>query len=188
MMPARRSVLAQLLALGAAAAAATSGAAPPPDKRLALRRVVQGHVVYLPTPTWRDKPLVPKVVPAGHGLVLLNFPPRPHRLHGTADPFTTRVEFLRGIRDVADARAHYRLADGIDLEKYEREPGNRPIVPLDLPWGRAFTIDLGRLGWAPGNVYHYCLLAKPWPSALFIGPTDYVAFDLPGMTIERDAG
>jgi hypothetical protein len=184
-MTARRSALFRLLAVGLAPAARGSIAAPADDRDITLDTLVYGHVLHIPVPTWLDKPLVPSVIHLRGEMAMVDFPERPHASRGSFEAATTYIERLRGVRNVEDARAHFRLVHGIDLAEAEKET-SRPLPPPQaLPWGRAYTVDLSRVGWVPGNVYHYCLFSQPARTTLVIGPTHYIKFDLSGLRIER---
>jgi len=169
-------------------AAALARAADPAT--VTLRNTVYSYVLTLPAPTgwWGEQPRVPKVRDLiNHGF--LDFGAIvPRRGRSAPVPYYTFVDHLQGVRTVEDAKAHFRLSQGIDLDEAMREEGvaHRELEERTYPYGRVLIVDLGKLGWAPGNRYYYFFLnAAPRTQTVFMGPTDYMDYDLERVRFER---
>lgn len=156
-----------------------------------IGQVIYAHVLTLPAPTgwWGSEPKVPRVV-ATWRHALLDFGSMRGPQGGTLPPYPhyTVVEHLQGVRDIDGAKAHFKLAHGIDLDEAIRENGARPRDLEDrvYPYGHVLIVDLGRIGWAPGNRYYYFFFdARPRAQTIYMGPTHYMDYDLSRVRLER---
>jgi hypothetical protein len=159
-----------------------------------IREAIPFHVLTLPAPTgwWGAEPKRPEVRESA-GLAVLDF----GMLHGPlgnsfpVTPYATRVELLHGVGDVDGAKAHFKLVHGIDLARPRGEddpPSWGRLEQRAYPYGRVLIVDLGKLGWVPGNRYYYFFFDDPRrPLTVYMGPTWYMEYDLAKVRLDRAA-
>ena len=181
-----KTASAAILAGAILASAAATRAAPPAD-RIEIGGVVHGRILKLPPPKdpWDAKALRTRVHEYRGRAVLEVERKRP----SPGDTVPTFVQQLHGVVDVEGAKAHFRLEHGIDLDKALLQEGARirELEQRACPGGRVLVVDLGKLGWVPGNRYYYFFFDDaPRPVTVHVGPTWYVDYDLEQVRLERD--
>lgn len=145
---------------------------------------VQRWRLWLPPPVHRfpQGPVVrmPRISQAGGGgyeSAYLDFaeeppPPRPFAFHGRLQ---TQVHKLDHIDSIAALQSH------IETEHYQGRPvGSHDdgIIRRDFGWGRVMRIDLGQIGWNPGNTYDYVIFRRSVAiDVVVFGPTHYLDID-----------
>ena len=181
MTPFRAIAYATCIALGAHAADAPT---------FEIREAVPLHVLTLPVPKgwWGPEARKPAVrdLP-GHAF--LDFVAMKGPLGGVLppEPYFTFVEHLRGVRDVDGAKAHFKAVHGIDLARPRQEddpPSWGQLEVRTYPYGRVLIVDLGKLGWVPGNRYYYFFFDADPPVTVYMGPTWYMDYDLSKARLE----
>ena len=164
-------------------AAASCAIATAEEDRLEIEDVPFGERVTMPWPTSRDGK-VSLWIARRPGFALLQLSPLPFG-DGVLAPTEgyIAVQELRGIRGVEDAKTHFRLVHGIDLDAAERESGRKlEVRPVAL--GEVLIVDTSKLGSIPGNTYYYWFAARRDAGerkTIMIGPTWKVSFDLDGL-------
>lgn len=156
-----------------------------------IPQLVDSHVLTLPAPTgwWGSERKIPRVV-ATWDTALLDFGSIRGPQGGTLPPYPhyTLVEHLQGVRDIEGAKAHFKLVHGIDLDEAIRENGARPrdLEDRAYPYGHVLIVDLGKIGWGPGNRYYYFFFAAQQRGhTIYVGPTHYMDYDLSLVRLER---
>jgi hypothetical protein len=145
---------------------------------------IQRWRLWLPPPIHRfpQGPVVrtPMVMPAGQGgyhSAYLEFaaepaPPRPFPFHGRLQ---TQVQKLDHIDSIAALQSH------IEAEHYQGRPHgphDDAITRRDFGWGRIMRVDLGRIGWTPGNTCDYLILRRSVAiDVISFAPTHYLELD-----------
>jgi len=90
-----------------------------------------------------------------------------------------RVNALKGIKTVDDVVTHFLLLEGPieDLKKRTNETYSGVSIQ-EVKIGSIVTIDLGQLGWTPGNTYVYALIKNKDKvvTTLHFSPTYFLDF------------
>src|SRR5258706_1634627 len=140
MRPGLRSAAMLLAVAGACAGHAAAAEA----ERLRLGEMSLGEIVTIPRPTWQGRPLRIETEEFV-GMTLLKSEPLvlSDGVHAPYDGYTV-VQDLGGVRDVQDAKAHFRLLYRIDIDKAEQEAG-RKLEDRAVPRGKVLVGATGRL-------------------------------------------
>jgi hypothetical protein len=155
-----------------------------------LTGLTSGRKLILPTPK-HDKNALPKLDsnrPVNRilssknsfkNLVVLVFAKHSKSLRPFGGELEIRVTSLKGIKTVDDAVTHFMLANGVHEELQKSSNGTYTGVSIEeVPIGSVITIDLGELGWAPGNTYVYILVKEKGKvvTTLNFSPTYFLKF------------
>lgn len=159
-----------------------------PPSPMVLGTFSYGAVVTLPAATFRGRIVKPKVNEYAGGVAILSF----RAADITPDSPDTRIDVLvqevSGVKDLDDAKAHFRLTRGIDVDRGEHRFGN-PIEMRETEFGKVTTIDVAMVGWVPGNTWSYVFVSAQAGGGrartYFVGPLWRIDLGLARLKIAR---